>query len=277
MALGGATPTDIKRQQRSLRSKRLQLYGNSPAAVNAPSLGAPVGSPQHSAVTGVGDTMFSGGQLPEGVGTGLQQLVGAYNQSFQEANAANESRYQKLLQLSGRTERRTSIARRESLRQAKAEESRNRRLGQEGMRDISRTTGQRKRDIRESGREEQIRQQALLQRQGLGGTTVGITAGRGVRSETQSQLDRLADLMRGRRQGVRSEIAGRRERSQAGIQGLREQIAQQTPAARLGIMERRTDTGPDFGALSQLFGNIGEGFGGQGISEVIKALTNLQQ
>lgn len=227
-------------------------------------------------ITGVGDTMQSG-QLPEAVGTGLQQLVGAYNQSFQEANAANEARYQDLLQISGRAERRGAQTRRRSLRQAQREQGRQGRQGRKGLRDISRTTGQRRRDIRESGREEQIRQQALLQRQGLGGTTAAITAGRGVRGETSEQLNRLADAMRGQRQGVRSEIAGRRERSQAGIQGIRERIAQQTPAARLGIMERRTDTGPDFGALSQLFGNIGQGFGGQGISEVIKALTNLQQ
>jgi len=273
------SPQDITRQQQAMRSRRLQIYGNSPAAVNAPSLGAPVGSPQHAAaggVTAVNDTMQSG-QLPEGIGTGLQQLVGAYNQSFQEANAANEARYQKLLRVSGRAEQRSARIRRGALGQAQRHQRRQTRAGRRSLRDVSRTTGQRARDIRGAGREEAIRQRSLLQRQGMGGTTVGVTAGRGVRAETSEQLNRLADAMRGKRQGVRSEIAARRERSQAGIRGLQERIAQQTPAARLGIMERRTDTGPDFGALSGLLSNIGQGFGGQGISEVIKALTGLQQ
>lgn len=101
---------------------------------------------------------------------------------------------------------------------------------------------QRGTDIRASSQQNLANQQAQLSRSGLGGTTIGSTLAQGAEREKQAELRRSGDV-------------GRRE--------------------KMGIIERRTDTGPDPSMLASAFQSVGTGFGGQGLSAMLQAMGNL--
>jgi hypothetical protein len=105
-------------------------------------------------------------ELPAEAVSGLDRLVGSYNQSYEAAKAANEARYQQMLGITAQT------------------------------------TGQRAADIRSSyaGQSADIMQQ--LARQGMAGTTVAPTMKFGVEREKQAALDRLADQMQQTKLGI---------------------------------------------------------------------------
>ena len=124
---------------------------------------------------------------------GLSALIGSYNKAYGRARTANEQRYQEMLGI------------------------------------MDQTTGQRATDIRSEGMGEQANIMQRLARSGMGGSTVGATLRAGVRRGTQSNLNRLADTMQGR---------------------------------RLGIMERRTDEYPQAGMITALASLLGQSGGG---------------
>ncbi len=101
-----------------------------------------------------------------GVTSGLQALVENYNQSYGEARAANESRYQQLL----------------------------------GIADT--TTGQRAADIQGAFQGQESNMMQKLSRSGLSGTTIAPTMQLGVQREKQSALNRLSDQMQQTKLGI---------------------------------------------------------------------------
>lgn len=96
----------------------------------------------------------------------MRGMVGGYNKALAEARAANERRYQQMLNIA------------------------------------KKTTGQREIDIRAgyAGREAGAMQQ--LARLGMGGTTIAPTLGMGFEREQSAALDRLADLMQQTKLGI---------------------------------------------------------------------------
>ena len=137
---------------------------------------------------------------------GLSALIGSYNKAFGRARTANEQRYQEMLGI------------------------------------MDQTTGQRAADIRSEGVGEQANIMQRLARQGMAGSTVGATMRAGVRRGTQSNLNRLADTMQGR---------------------------------RLGIMERRTDAYPQAGMITGLAGLLGQS-GGVNTGNLASALGKMR-
>lgn len=177
-----------------------------------------------------------GGPSQELIG-GLGGLTSAYNQAYGQARQANEARYREML----------GISRGETQRQAGVQQGMLGAIGEE--------TGQRAADIRAegAGREAGIMQR--LARQGMAGTTVAPTMREGVRRGTSEQLNRLSDLMLGRKLGVMGQIAAPRR------------------GTELGIMERRTDKYPEQGLLTEALRSVGSTYGGQGLTAMISALS----
>jgi len=99
-------------------------------------------------------------------GSALQKLVSQYNRAYQEARAANEARYQQLLDIA------------------------------------SRTTGQREIDLRRGYTEMGADISQRLARLGMAGTTIAPTMQMGVEREMQSALNRLADEMQQTKLGI---------------------------------------------------------------------------
>lgn len=133
--------------------------------------------------------------------SGLQQ---DYDRKYAEAKSANEQRYQQLLRIADQT------------------------------------TGQRAADIRGGGAAEESNVQQRLRQLGMSGTTIAPTLRAGVRRETESSLNRLADTM------------------------------QQT---KLGIIERRQDAYPDRSEITNLVSSIGTGQQGDLLPSTLGALS----
>lgn len=180
-------------------------------------------------------------ELPEGAAAAMGGLASAYSRTYGQARKANEIRYQQMLR----------VAKGESKRQARVQK------GMMGL--VAQESGQRAADIRAEGvgRESDIMQQ--LARQGMAGTTVAPTLREGVRRGTGEQLNRLSDLMLQRKLGIKQQQAAPRE------------------TAKLGIMERRTDAYPDPSALTGAFSAVGRGYGGTGMTAMLKSLTRMQR
>jgi hypothetical protein len=142
---------------------------------------------------------FSGGVNPyyaKKAAGGLKGMVDQYNKAYQRAKAENQKRYEQMLNITDAT------------------------------------TQQRAADVRTSYAQRLSEQRSQLERQGLGGSTIGSTLALGTEREQQASLNRLADQM------------------------------QQT---KLGIIERRMDEYPDRKGLSELIAGLGGQFGTQGI------------
>ncbi len=180
------------------------------------------------------------------VAGGMQNLATQYQQQYGEAKAANEARYQQMLQLQqqGTQQQRTELQSQ---------------YGQ--MLDVAgQTTGQRAADIRSTYGQQQSGMMQQLARQGMAGTTIAPTMGMGIQREQQSALNRLADEMQGTKLGLMERQAG-------AVGGLAERGQQQ----RLGIMERREDAYPDAGSLQSILAGIGTSYGDQqGIPALIR-------
>ena len=141
------------------------------------------------------------------MGAGLTGLVGQYNTAYERARTANEARYQEMLGITGET------------------------------------TQQRAADIRAGGAGEQANIMQQLARQGMAGTTVAPTMRAGVQRETESSLNRLADMMQG---------------------------------TKLGIMERKVDKYPETGRLMSLIASLGQSAGPTGAASALKALGGMR-
>lgn len=137
----------------------------------------------------------------------LSGAVGGYNTAWERARAANEARYQEMLGITGET------------------------------------TQQRATDIRAGGVGEEANIMQQLQRQGMAGTTVAPTMRAGVRRETESSLNRLADMMQG---------------------------------TKLGIMERKVDKYPDPNMLTSLITALGQSGGPTGAASAFKAMSGMR-
>lgn len=179
-------------------------------------------------------------ELPEGAVGGLESMVSEYNRAYGEARSANEARYQEMLRISqGETQRQRGI------------------FGE--MRGVAeQTTGQRAADIRSAGVEQESDIMQRLARQGMAGTTVAPTMQEGVKRWTSEKLNRLADTMQQTKLG----IMGRQADPQQG--------------ATLGIMERREDVYPSQAPLLGALGAVGSGYGGQGLTAMIKSFSKMR-
>ena len=107
-----------------------------------------------------------------GVAQGLKSLVSGFNQAYGQAKAANEARYQQLLNIASQTT-------------------------QQRVADIKTAFGQRMSGVMQQ-----------LARLGMSNTTIAPTMQMGVEREQQSSLDRLADTMQQTKLGI---IEGRED------------------------------------------------------------------
>lgn len=180
-------------------------------------------------------------ELPQEAIGGLSRLTEAYNQAYGAARQANEARYQEMLGISrGETQRQAGV--------------------QQGMLGaIGETTGQRAADIRSEGAGREATSMQRLARTGMAGTTTAGTMRAGIRRGTGEQLNRLSDLMLQQKLGVMGQQAAPRR------------------GTELGIMERREDAYPSQAPLLGALGAVGSGYGGQGLTAMIKALSGMQQ
>jgi hypothetical protein len=174
------------------------------------------------------------------VAESLAGLVESYNQAYGQAKAANEARYQQLLQIANQDYARSAGIR-------------------EQMLDVAgQTTGQRAADIRSSGAEEEANVMQRLRQLGMSGTTVAPTLRAGVRRETEASLNRLADTMQQTKLGIMREQAGA------------------TRGTQLGIIERREDAYPDQAMLAGLVSSIGTGQKGDLLPSTLGALGKMR-
>lgn len=180
-------------------------------------------------------------ELPQEAIGAMGGLASAYSRSYGQARQANEARYNQMIQIANQ-DRQRALGINRSM------------LGIAGQ-----TTGQRAADIRSEGVEEQANIMQRLARRGMAGSTVGATMRKGVRRGTSAKLNRLADTMQQTKLGLLRERAG------------------MTQGTRLGITERRTDAYPDPSALTGAFGAIGSGYGGTGMTAMLKSLTKMQR
>jgi len=110
-------------------------------------------------------TGATGGDAQQAAG-GLQTLIRNYNQAYTEAKAANEARYQQMLEIANQT------------------------TGQR-MADVTSAYGRQSSDIMQQ-----------LARLGMGNTTIAPTMQMGVEREKQAALNRTADEMQQTKLGI---------------------------------------------------------------------------
>lgn len=180
-------------------------------------------------------------ELPQEAIGAMGGLARSYRRSYGQARQANEARYNQMLRIASGERRRQAGVQQQML----------------GTLDVG--EGQRAADIRGAGAREEATIMQQLARQGLGGGAMGAPLRKGARRETQAELNRLAVTMGRERRDVLRQIAAPRE------------------GERLGIMERRTDAYPDPSALTGAFGAIGGGYGGAGLTSMLKSLTRMQR
>jgi len=162
----------------------------------------------------------------------MWDLLDKYEQATEEANIANERRYQQLLQESSRLE---ELYRGQKYVPMEADEY-----------DYGAAA---KREVEEQRRYGQAESLAALQRQGLGGSTVVGSIARQFReSAGRSRAAIEADVHKYR---VQQKDVGRRERM-AFETGQLDRVAS-ARAGMMGIMERKTDVGPDPQFFQQMF------------------------
>jgi len=162
----------------------------------------------------------------------LWDLLDKYEQATQEANIANERRYQQLLQESSRLE----------------ELYRGQKYVPMDFDDYDYGEAAKK-EVEEQRRYGQAESLAALQRQGLGGSTVVGSISRQFReSAGRSRAAIEADV---RKYQAQQRDIGRQERM-AFETGQLERLAS-ARAGKMGIMERKTDIGPDPQFLQQMF------------------------
>jgi len=99
-------------------------------------------------------------------GSGMSQMVEAFNKAYADAKAANEQRYQQMLGIADQT------------------------------------TNQRAADVRQAYGQQQSDMMQQLARSGLAGTTIAPTMKMGVARERESALNRLADEMQQTKLGI---------------------------------------------------------------------------
>ena len=105
-------------------------------------------------------------ELPQQAMSGISSLVSSYNQAYGEAKAANEARYQQLLDIANQT------------------------------------TQQRQADVTSAYNQQSADAMQNLARLGLSNTTIAPTLQMGVEREKQASLDRLADTMQQTKLGI---------------------------------------------------------------------------
>jgi len=159
-----------------------------------------------------------------------QAILDTYRQLHDQANAANEQRYQDILTRDAANQERVGATYGqafdllENLGESQAE-----RIEIRGTRDFAQA------------------EQDLISR-GLGNTTIRESVRRGVGE----------DVARGQR-----ELTEQVGRQKAGVLQARAGAEERMGAGRTGIMERRTDQGPDLGSLYGLLSQAGAGAGAQ--------------
>ncbi len=120
-----------------------------------------------------------------GVTSGLESLVGSYNQAYGQAQAANEARYQQMLGIADQT------------------------------------TGQRAADIRGAYGQQESNIMQRLASLGMANTTIAPTMQMGVTREREAALSRSADLMQQTKLG----IIGRRQDEGPSLENIQSIIA----------------------------------------------------
>lgn len=160
-----------------------------------------------------------------------QQIIDTYRNLHQQANAANESRYQSILQTHNQNMDRLGAS-----------------YGQAF--DLVSSIGDAERERIDMGEQRSLAstEQDLINR-GLGQTTIRQSARRGVRD----------DAARNRRE-LQESIA----KTQAGVVLNRADAEERQGNYLTGVMERRTDRGPDLSSLNALLQQYGAGVGAGG-------------
>ena len=158
-----------------------------------------------------------------------QSIIDTYRQLHEEANAANQERYDAILneirmtteQVGGQYDQVNAL------------------LDTIGATELS--------DLEERGKQEQATAEQDIITRGLGNTTIRESVRRGIESDVQRGRERI-------NQATAVQKAGVKER-QATVQS---QLGQWLT----GVMERRTDKGPDLDVFSRLLEEVGKGSGG---------------
>lgn len=193
-------------------------------------------------------------QAQQAVAARQQALSDEYQRAQDEAKAENERRYQDILQ--GYTDVTSDSAGRWADTMAGLDKRYEARL-KETQKLLKNAGASEAADIRQGWANRESQGMSDLVSRGLTGTTIRPTMQMGYQREMNADLGRLRDRLRDQQANVYGTMTGQQigTAQQVGMTGA--SAADQWAANRLGFMENRTDSYPDYNQLAALENGLG--------------------